>query len=278
MRARAFPTHHPDSILTTDVAFGQNSERMVEVMDRRRGFVGKSASLNSDSTGRPSPGSLADILGNTGNQTPNSNPGQHGMTNPNPTLSTNGYTSSPLQNHAMPPPPLAGGSVNDVFPPISNPPGVSYANPNPNIDPVAHGDTQVPPQTDSLGYESTAYNAANFNFSAGQNGWDGLGNLNPVDPNIINPSLPVPVPNVPSFNTGPPGLTGPTQPDLHGQGGGGYHNPGHLGGLSSSGNGHGNGNGFPVNESQAGEVGFDWLNWLSTANVTMSSEEGMGSM
>lgn len=274
-------------MLTTDVALSQNSEPMIEVMDRRRGFVGKSASLNSDSTGRPSPGSLADILGNTDSQTPNSGHGngQYGILNPN----TNGYTVSPLQNHAMPPPPV----TTETYPPISNPPITPYS--NSNLDPGVNGHTQIPPQSqsqsqvvsgpgpntgsgtgtgtgiDGHGFDSSAFDRANFNFSAGQNGWNGLGNLNPLDPTTVAP--PVPHLHVPIYD---PGLRG---------GEGGYphhHNQGHLGGQgqssSSSGHGTGNGHGFPVNESQAGEVGFDWINWLSTANVTMSSEEGMGSM
>lgn len=197
MRARAFPAEHPDSMLTSQMK--QTGEPFREVMDRRRGYVAKSASIHSNSPSKPSPTSQTDFANPSNGQIQ----GQ-GM-----------FTSSPLQQNSMAPPPPA--AVSDVFPPIPNPV-------------QSQGQTVM---SDKAAFDSNAFSQANFNFTSGQNGWNGLGNLtdNTVDPMGG-------MPNLPGFST-----------DLN------------------------------QSVTTPGD-GFDWMNWLSTANVTMMAPEepSMGSM
>lgn len=197
MRARAFVAEHPDSVLT---ATKQGFEPLRDVMDRRRGFVPKSASLHSLSPSRPSTGSLSDPTGHVENQ------GQ-GV-----------FSSSPLKQH-MPVPPLQAGR--DVFP--------------------THPNAAVP-LSDDHAFDSASFNQANFNFTSGQNGWNGLGNVDNaiIDPMGTGPG-PGAIPPLPPFNDDP--NVAPAPPP-------------------------------------SGDMGFDWINWLSTANVTMMApdEPGMGPM
>lgn len=259
MRARAFPTQQPNSMLNTTTNNESRYEPLVEV-DHRRGYGHKSASLHTESTGRPSPGSLSDILGT---QTPNS--GQFNTSN------TGGvYSASPFLQHNMPPPLT---TTSDAYPPVHHDPPIIDPHP-PNIQPDT-GHAQLPFHTHTPGppsglvagqaFDSDRVNRANFNFSAGQNGWNGLGNLQPVD---SAPSIP-PSSHLPTYNAPPAHHHIPVQAP----GGTLMHDP--YGGHGVPANASASAGGFPVNESQAGEVGFDWLNWLSTANVTMS-DEGMG--
>jgi len=248
MRPRAFPTSHPDSVLTTGAL--TSTEPMIEVMDRRRGFVptsqshSHSISIHSDSSGRPSPRSSSDVMGS---QTANSD---HQSIPPNVTsLTGGGYTSSPLQNHVIQPP---GGAI-ESYPPIANPP-ITQSHPTGSLD--SHGHLGVPTSTGQP-FDSVSFNHANFNFSAGQNGWNGLGNLDsaPLNSGHVNAPLAGPVYDTAIHPRVDVSVQG-NHPLPHSQG---------FSGPSVS--------GFPVNDSQAGEVGFDWLNWLSTANVTMMAPE-----
>lgn len=197
MRARAFPAEHPDAFLTSNLT--RSVEPFREVMDRRRGFVAKSASLHSDSPAKPSPTSLPDFTGQSnGNGSANGN----GM-----------FSSSPLQ-HSMPPPPP--GVISDVYPPIANPPLSTI--------PVS-GHAAVPPPGLTMqdrAFDPLSFNQANFTFPSGQQGWNGLGSIDVVNSQAPNGMSPFPQQTVPT--------------------------PG-------------------------GDVGFDWLNWLSTANVTMMAPD-----
>jgi hypothetical protein len=113
--------------------------------------------------------------------------------------------------------------MSDVFPPVPNPANM-------------HGQNQPGLGDEKSTFDLVSFSQANFNFTSGQNGWNGLGNVN---------------------NSGPPldpfGAAVPVLPDF---------------------------NVDPSIPTPSGEMGFDWINWLSTASVTMMAPEepGMGSM
>jgi hypothetical protein len=124
-------------------------------------------------------------------------------------------------------------------------------NPNPNaeanyINLSIQGMAQAAEMSEKA-YDPNTFRANNFGFTNGQNGWNGLGSVN------INPMASVnKIPN-PLVDMGPGGIAVP-DPVLE------------VGPDPMPRPGPGPGPG-------PGDMGFDWLNWMSTANIAMGPVE-----
>jgi hypothetical protein len=135
-----------------------------------------------------------------------------------------GYTSSPLQQNI------------DVNTNATTTGSIDYQNP------VMQQMAQAA-DMNLKAYDSGAFHANNFNFTNGQNGWNGLGNF-------TGGPQPQPLPRTNTSTQSQPVV--PSIPEFGAVGNGG------AGGVEN------------------GDMGFDWMSWMSTANVSMGPVEEFG--